>query len=236
FGAPFFVHAVVPLSLGPTPAPNDLTIPLRRGATVRGRIVLPNAATSGDGMVVSPTFLPRGPVMTGDPILLTGNRFEIPGCPPNETVPLWFFDLPAKVGAFVKLPTDPTRDHEVPVTALAGARARFVDAAGVPLDLSLPNSQRLELEIRPGVDSLQPSPQREGPAAIHLDTAKMYPHAFDPKGTRDGVWRSDHLIPGARYRLVVPSRSNTPVVTTFTAPATGVLDLGTLTVKQKLAK
>ncbi|HVK13569.1 MAG TPA: sigma-70 family RNA polymerase sigma factor, partial [Gemmataceae bacterium] len=107
-GKTHFPDAVVPLRPVPGGPPPDLTVPLRRGVTVRGRVVGADGKPAADGLVIAPHVIPRGINRLAVPLRLQNGRFEVPGCPPGGSVTLWVHDFPSKSAAVVTLPVDGT--------------------------------------------------------------------------------------------------------------------------------
>jgi RNA polymerase sigma factor (sigma-70 family) len=235
-GPAYFVHALVPLNVAPEAAPAALTVRLERGLPLTGNVVLPDGNPSRTAMVVSPTFLPRGTELTGHALFIPYSRFTIPGCRPNEPVPLWFIDPPKNAGGRFRVPLKANLEPTVHLQPLVAARVRCVDQLGLPLALDPEHPDcTLHLEIRAGVEPSESWMDRSRPPALYVNTESIYGAGFWPKA-KDGVLHLAYLIPGATYKLRVHSPSGTAQTKTFRAPQTGELDLGTMRFEQRVKK
>jgi hypothetical protein len=105
YGDRRFFNAVLPLDLKAGDSPKDVTVTLRRGVTLRGRVVGPDGnPVRGAAMIVPDEFLwPRGnnpqvyfyrpDVITSIAVgLPSGCEFELRGCDPEKTYPIYFAD------------------------------------------------------------------------------------------------------------------------------------------------
>ena len=88
-----YYHAVVPLDLKPGDKEKELSVVLRRGVTLKGRLAGP------DGKPVKNTLLFVGEYRPPHekflhPILVRDSKFELPGCDPDRTYRLVFVEHP----------------------------------------------------------------------------------------------------------------------------------------------
>ena len=107
-GRRFYAHAIVPLDPKPDRDGPEVAVPLRRGVTVKGRVIgpddrpVPSAAMIGrvflaptPGAWLSWRFSQGGRVRDG--------RFEVHGLDPDAEVPIHFLEPKGKLGATVRL-------------------------------------------------------------------------------------------------------------------------------------
>jgi hypothetical protein len=228
-GRTHFPDAVVPLRPVPGGPPPDVTVQLRRGVTVRARVVGADGKPAADGVVVAPHVIPRGIDRIAVPLRLQNGRFEVSGCPPGGSVTVWVHDFPSKSAAVVTLPVDGT-EPTVRLAPTVAARFRVVDAAGKVFVGRL--HVLFDLEIRPGLDEGE-AMGNGGRAVEKLQASLIYGDSYGPIVERNGTLRLPDLIPGATYLVSLHEPRTTPPKIRFTAPMTGTTDLPPLTVIPK---
>jgi RNA polymerase sigma factor (sigma-70 family) len=100
-----YFHAVVRLDLKPQKEPKDLTVTVRRGVTLRGKLVgpdgkpVPRAVLFGPGDLIPPqtnVFVPGQPSggNISRIIALRDGTFELPGCDPDKVYRVFFLNVP----------------------------------------------------------------------------------------------------------------------------------------------
>jgi RNA polymerase sigma factor (sigma-70 family) len=225
-GKPYFPDAVVPIAPRPGVEPPGVSVTLRRGVTLRGRVVGRDGKPLAAGLLISPTHVPRGWEVSGAPLPVHDGRFELPGCDPNKAVPAWFYDARGQQGAYVELRAGADREPVVRLVPCRRARVRFVDRAGEPL--AHPRAM-LDLVLRPGAP--EEAPKRDGPVRVLVPGSLLYgPTIATLPGTGAGVFLPP-LIPGAPHALRAEAKLGWPVQRTFTVPpGRGTLDLGDVTI------
>jgi hypothetical protein len=122
----------------PTTEVVELTLPLRRGLTIRGRVRNPQGEPVSKAVLLTPayprlTFSPSVPTDAWPRPVVDGH-FELPGCDPNKPRHVYFLDAEHQWGAAVDL--DPVQtQRESPTIHLrpcGAASARFVDQHDKP--------------------------------------------------------------------------------------------------------
>jgi RNA polymerase sigma factor (sigma-70 family) len=196
FGKPggqrLYYHDVVTLRLKAGAAP-AVKVVLRRGVTLKGRLLGPDGKAVAEAEVLSRaiardnTFRARA----------SGGRFALPGCDPKQTYPVLFLDARKRLGAMVRLsPGKADGPVTVRLAPCGSARLRFVDAQGKPLANYRPD---VRLVLTPG-PAFQESLEK---AVLGADTLELAaPFRNDsPRTDAQGRITFPTLIPGATYRV-----------------------------------
>jgi protocatechuate 3,4-dioxygenase beta subunit len=252
-GDPIYYDAVVPLGLKTGDKEKELPVVLRRGVTLKGRLVGP------DGKPVKETILLAGEYRPPHekylyPIRVRDGRFELPRCDPDKTYHLVFVEHPEKVEPFfgaeavntygqlwlvallgpqnklglaVDVSAKRAADEpiEVRLAPCGSAKIRFVDGDGKPLAKHKP---WVQLVVTPGPPANQAI--KEGKLSAEVVTLiSQYIDETEPRADADGVLTLEGLIPGATYRIK-QTRLEGEVIKEFTAEAGKALEL-TVTVK-----
>jgi hypothetical protein len=150
-------------------------------------------------------------------------RFELPGCPPGSKVPVWVYDATGHQAAFAELPTGSPSEPVVRLAPTVAARARIVDQFGLPVEKP---TLIIGVLVREGAD--------EHTSVVTGAPSRVTVSQKDISGTEEDYSVSGHgdvaipgLIPGAKYSVAAgDTHGDWSERRTFTAPATGALDLG----------
>jgi hypothetical protein len=220
-GTPYFPDALVPLQLQPTDKTQKLAIRLRRGVTLRGRVVGHDGKPVPSALLLAPTYVPQGLEVRGDTLPVRAGRFELPGCAPGGKVTVWFYDPKKKEGAVAHLTAKAGAEPVVRLAPCVSARLLLLDRTGAAV-----GQPRLmtQLVLRPG-DSVNESLQKGTEAGIAVWTTLVFGRDHEP---RVGAGKAffPHLIPGAKYAIRAQGKLGWPRAVTFTAPLVGSRDLG----------
>jgi hypothetical protein len=223
-GMPHFPDAVLPLALEPGSPVQTPVLALRRGVTVRGR-VLNHHGKPASALLVSPTYVPTGMELKPHTLPVRDGRFEVPGCEPGAKLTVWAFDPAKKEGGFAEFTVKPGAGPEVRLAPCVSARVRVVDGAGKPV--ARPRLAVLLL-LRPG-DSINDSLQNGTRPALEMWAPLAFGRDLEAVEVGTGVFTLKHLIPNASYTLLAEGRPSWPERFPFTAPPTGTREV-TLTV------
>lgn len=226
-GIPYFPNAFVSLQLRPTDEPRDLSIRLRRGVAFRGRVVASDGTPVKVALLFSTQFIPDGIEFQGRPLLVRDGVFELAGCNPNGKVAVWLFNPQSFEAAFAEFDADVGGEPVVRLAPMVHVRLFAVDGEGK----RVPGvSVRVELVLRPGDDSTL-SADKGTLAGISVPITRFITRDF--RSTESGKSKSPPgtLIPGATYSIQARTASALSKTITFTAPMTGVRDLGNVTVE-----
>ncbi|OHB70932.1 MAG: hypothetical protein A2V70_19560 [Planctomycetes bacterium RBG_13_63_9] len=204
-----YVHGLVPLDVKLGTGVHEVTVSLRRGATVKGRLVGPQDQPVSDVLML--TTLAMSPVdleWRGSSITARGGQFELHGCDPRQTYHVAFLDPKNQWGTALEIPGrqpagEPLTVHLAPCGT---AEVRFVDPDGRPLANedtdSLPS---LSIVITPGPSYFQSNTARkQGLLSADEDFVANFDrqHYWGSRKTdQDGRCTLPALIPGAKYRL-----------------------------------
>ena len=208
-GARLYPVGLLALGLDASAKVADVSIPLRRGATLEGRVVGPNGqiVTSGEIYSEAVDSAGFGFDFLGHPI--QNGRFTLSGLDPEKTIFAFVFDAKRQLGA--SLPLSVPKDGR-PVTVTlhpcGSARARFMDRTGKPLAnvvlLSKPMfGLEMVLRLSP---SGNPQDQADNFATTLVDNIDhdRYDEALRTDG--QGQLTFPSLIPGATYRVMAGER------------------------------
>jgi RNA polymerase sigma factor (sigma-70 family) len=191
----------IDFKVGATDAEVQITV--RRGVTVKGQILDPEGKP-----VASAKVLARLPAaLLGysglHPSEARDGRFELRGCDPEKTYPVYFLDAKNRLGALAEIAGKGDEPVTVKLAPCGSAAVRFVDADGNPKPSYRPNPFGLQLLVRPNL------PARVTPAGLRVTENDMIwmsamdplHHSQAPTADAQGRLTLAALIPGARYRI-----------------------------------
>lgn len=182
----------------------NVSFELRRGATIRGRLVGPGGEAIDQAVMVNPIYhYPYQENLAAQLPTIAGGEFEIHGCDPEQTYRVSFFDPKRRWGTTVQLAGNETSPVTVRLEPCAVASQRYVYQDGQPA----------------GRETVTPSFYliiNDGPSGHPIDGADDQRELF-ANGTllanldreRYMFAKTDHegrleiqLIPGATYRIL----------------------------------
>ena len=238
-GFRYHAHGVARLNTAARGKTAEVHVTLRRGVTVKARVVGPNGRTVSGAIMVCPLNHPN----IGDrgffDTVVHGSEFELHGCDPAERYPVYVLHPEKQWGAAATLSASGGRRGPVTVrlAACGKAVARFVDAQGRPI---------ARLDLDPGVFFLLViTPGPSGPnylfrsarkqRALEADEQDLFTvdrlHYSFPMQQLDAAGRCTlpALISGATYRIAAIEKGRWLVKKEFKAEAGKTLDLKTIT-------
>jgi beta-lactamase regulating signal transducer with metallopeptidase domain/5-hydroxyisourate hydrolase-like protein (transthyretin family) len=197
-------------ALDPAPGAGTVavTVALRRGVTVPGRLTGPDGKPAPRARLLHQATLGYRRVNVDD------GTFRLRGCEPGKSYQALVLDPQNKLGAAVAIPAQKGAEPVTVRLAPCGtATMRFVDPQGKPLVGYRP---RLDVKVVP-----------EGPAIFYGKDLAPSPPTND-----QGYVTLPAVIPGAAYRVLVYKGSALQQLKPFTVAAGQSVDLGTMTVKK----
>jgi RNA polymerase sigma factor (sigma-70 family) len=211
-GYPWYSHGFAALDLKASSELIDVKITLRKGVTIQGEVVGPEGRAVEDLQVFCRL---EGQALATHPVKVRGNRFELHGCDPGETLTVMFFDGTHDWGATARLSVKEVvgKPMKVQLAPCGSARTRFLDRSGQPLADWSPG---LFLVLTPKQVGL-----RAGTFQVVSPLRKVGPHTDG-----DGYCTFDTLIPGATYEF-----GHAEITTTITAEAGKTVKLPDIVVR-----
>lgn len=233
-GMRYYAHAFVPLDLKAGADPPEIAVSLKRGVTVRGRVVGPDDKSVAEAMMLTRLRIsPFTPYWRGNPAPVRDGRFELHGLDSAKSYPVYFFDDKNKLGATVELSgKQADRDVTVQLSPCGSAALRLLGAHGKPIAKMRP---WLEIVVTPGPHAHDGKSYEQGKlaadaaAVVNIDRLN---HWDGPPTDSEGRLTLPALIPGATYRIVDTSDRDDIVKKEFKAEAGKKLDLGDIVFKK----
>jgi beta-lactamase regulating signal transducer with metallopeptidase domain len=225
------------LSPRPDEGPIDVELTLRRGVTVRGRLVDEGGETVRDAVLVSRWYLSRnGMTVNHAPTWksLRGGHFELDGCDPGSSAPVLFLDARNQRGAAVELSGKQAgEDVTVTMNPCGSASVRIVDGQGKPIRAGR-SPAHLEVVLTPGASfgDIGLVDQKTSPLmsdAIHASNLDVERYR-EIKTDASGRMTFPTLIPGATYRIIVFNQKEKTEIE-FTVKPGEAKDLGDLKIQ-----
>jgi beta-lactamase regulating signal transducer with metallopeptidase domain len=224
-----YPDALAHLDLPREETTHPVELRLRRGVTVRGRVIGPDGSPIAEAFAMGRTYVPYSryrrpfaPFSGGGPQLpVRDGRFEIPGCDPDKPYTFHFLDVQHQLGATVEISgkSAATGPVTVQLQKCGSARVRFKDPDGKPVASREADEfpGMMTLIITPGADFGAEPTNADMEFQVNLDPRRNGNLRTGPDGRATFV----SLIPGARYRY----RGHD-----FTAEADKTIDLPDVTV------
>jgi RNA polymerase sigma factor (sigma-70 family) len=249
----WYPDGLVKLESKPDAKPLDVPVELRRGVTVKGRILGPDGKPVARSRIACLWYLPVEPHHSWPHVMeIRDGTFELPGCDPEKAWPAFFMDgWPEwnqrerrwvdgnRFGARVLIGGKGAADRllTVRLVPLGGVKVRFVNQKGQPV----PGYQtQLNLLVSPESQPVKGRPQPfEEPTGEEIEAwlpkrpdhrhPNLWFGQFHALVTDDrGEATFSGLIPGATYQI---ERGWVPV-TTFVGEGGKTLELPAIVVKQ----
>jgi RNA polymerase sigma factor (sigma-70 family) len=194
-----YPDALIPLDLKAGSDPVEVSTKLRRGVTVRGRLVGPDGKPVAEAVLLCWNQLrPYSASWFASAVGVRDGEFELRGCDPEETYPVHFLDAKNQWGASVKVSAKEAMGKPPTVRLERCGRAvlRFVNKDGKPV---------------PGVSPYVNIIGRAGEKDIDADADFVanidrlnYSGGGGHAADADGRCTFPALIPGVTYRLFGP--------------------------------
>jgi RNA polymerase sigma factor (sigma-70 family) len=201
-GSRFYPDAVVPFDLKAGAPVKEVAVRLRRGVTIRGRLLGRGGKPPREALLLCWSQVPQqAPSFFGAAVHLSDGRFELRGCDLARTYTAYFLDARNEQGAAVRLSAKAAAGKPVTVhlAACGSAEARFLDREGQPR-LDFRPHFFFYIVVRPGSSDPRSGPSADSDYVANVDRL----HYTAASGALDaqGRCRFPALIPGATYRIL----------------------------------
>jgi len=235
-GQRIYAHAVSHFDLPVDTKVHTLDVTLRRGVTIKGRLVDPDGRPVKEAKMLSRyPMLASEHTFRGLPTTIRDGQFELHGLDPNENYTVVFLDPENKLGAAIELSgqSDPSQPLVVSMVPCGSATARFVTTDGKPFTKYAP-SLMIVLTRGPSPISLR---ERD---LIRLSADEGFVGNFDrrnywkpPQPDRQGQCTFPALVPGADYRFHVYRDGQLTGTKTFKVESGKTLELPDVVIATK---
>jgi RNA polymerase sigma factor (sigma-70 family) len=196
------IHA----NLGAQP---DIAVTLRRGITVRGRLVHADGTPVAEARMVSKRITPLAwfsPFSSYRPngmaLAVPAGKFELHGLDPDETCSVFFLDAKEQQGAVAQISA---REHgsqpmTVRLSPCGSATVRYIDAKGKPVVGLAPGF--FEIVLMPGVSVYDLKARDQGKICESTEfVGNFHGTSLPPRTDAKGQVALRALVPGATYLL-----------------------------------
>jgi Sigma-70, region 4 len=193
-----YYDAIIPLNLKPQAGPADLTVTLRRGVTLTGRVLGPDGKPVEKAKMLCRSYIPYGhdwnPAYSKE---VENGQFELPGCDPQGTSEVYFLDAKNQLGTVANLSgKDAGKPVIVRLERCGSATVRLVDEQSKPIS---DFDTWVEILLTPGIHHADEFLQKTGgKPEVLADTAHDPAHTRGPTDSEGRITFSC-LIPGATY-------------------------------------
>lgn len=230
-----YPDGLVKLDLKPAQKTHEVSVQLRRGVTVSGRVVDPDGRPVAEAVLFCRSYVPltyqsSECEFSGDTIPVRDGQFELRGLDPEQSIPVFFFDVKNALGATVELSGKSAANGPVTVQLqkCGAARLRLVDKPGKLVAGAFPTAQII---VTPGghFPGTNDTPMADCVYQSNLDRERHRNLKPDDQGT----YTLPALIPGASYLLwsTYSSGRIDPIERTFKAEAGKTLELSDVIVR-----
>jgi protocatechuate 3,4-dioxygenase beta subunit len=242
-GRRIYTHAVLACDPKPDGTGQEVSVALRRGATVQGRVVGPDDRPVRDAWLISrlilrPDTVPWRSWRPDEHGTAREGRFELHGLDHDTEVPVYFLDPKGRMGATARFSGRSMTQGPITVRLepCGTAKARLVGPDGMPLP-GFAQPWLISMDVTPqgtaGPNGRNPNPlPADGDLLTRIDPVN-YPQ--DPAADAQGRIAFPALIPGATYRLLgrVPRAVRSPQLNrAFTVKPGETMDLGDIRIEK----
>jgi RNA polymerase sigma factor (sigma-70 family) len=230
-GKRYYADAVVKLDPPKGAATKDVAVQLRRGVTVKGRLLGPDGQPlKGKALMLCNLHIDALSPFWRFPVEVRDGQFELHGVDPEKGCRVAFLE-PAKAwGKAVELSG---KQAAKPVTLklepCGRAVARFVDPAGKPVAGHRP---LIDIAITPGAWRYDSEAWRKGQLladAEHLANVDRHNYWNGPQTDADGRITFPALIPGVTYQIPTFRKGEAALGREFVAVSGKTFDAGAIT-------
>jgi hypothetical protein len=205
YGYRSYPDAIIPFEAKAASSTVDVAAKLHRGVTIRGKLLGPDDKPVADALMSCWSQHHRGGlewgVLSSASVPLRDGAFELRGCDPEVTYPVYFLDAKNKLGATVQLSAKEVAGKEVTVRLepCGSAVVRCLDKDGKPRKGARPPTYMV---ARPGNN--RPGDQNVFPDFDFLANVDTVSYSgWDPTADAEGRLTLPVLIPGATYGIAI---------------------------------
>ncbi len=208
-GPRWYAHAFIPCDLKPGSDGREVDVTLRRGTTVKGRVLGPDGQPVREAWMLSRVLLQPQPwpwrrfsgQFHGD---VRNGHCELHGLVEGAEVPVFFYDPRNQLGATATFSVEAAKDGPITVRLrpCGLAKARLVDPKGKPI-AGYRDPFLVSMVVTPGPDRLSDAEADKARLAWEGDyLSRIDPEHYDDLVTdAQGRITFPALIPGATYRI-----------------------------------
>jgi hypothetical protein len=226
--------ALVELDLDAKRKTHEVAVTLRRGVTVTGTLLGPQGKpVAAKTLMICHTNVSALSPYWRFPVEVRDGRFELHGCDPNKSYPVFFLDAHNHWAANVTLSGKQAGKPVAVQLAMCGkATARFINPQGKAVANLHP---WIEIAVTPGPYKFDQKATNkdalvsDGDYLANIDRHNYWQAAPTDK---EGRITFPALIPGVTYRIIEYSGDGNPVRKEFTVESGKTRDLGDITVKR----
>lgn len=205
----------VALNLKPDSATHDVTVELRRGVTVKGRVLGQDGKPVAFAALFCRSHVPFGynhnPMQ---PLYVQDGNLELHGCDPEKPEPVFILDSTNQSGVLVKLSGKQAGETAtIQLQRCGAATGRFVDEKGQPLA----NMRTwVQMIVTPGAAFWDADSSKDVRAddVSMIDVGSRY---SDLRTDAQGRVTYPTLVPGATYRIIAEPRKPGRIMSSPTA-------------------
>ena len=243
-GRAHYAHAIVACDPKPGGAGLEVNAVLRRGLTVKGRVVGPDGQPVQDTQMWSRILLKPTPTiwrLWGGYYHDTARdgRFELNGLDPDAETSVYFFEPRREFGATAHLSGESAAGGPVTVRLepCGTAKARLVDPGGKPVE-KYTNPFMFQMVIASGIFALHSQEKGDHLAPEQELLGRIDPAHYvnGPVSDAQGRIALPALIPGATYRLydrtAIADAASPRIRKEFTVKPGETLDLGDILIEK----
>jgi hypothetical protein len=201
-----YPDALVALDLKPGAGPHEVKPTLRRGVTIRGRVVGPDGKPVARATLVCRSYQPTAYYYRQDFLPVRDGAFELPGCDPDKPSTVYVIDTEHNTGATAELSAGEAARGPVTVrlAPCGSVSFRVVDPSGKPFAGHGQFHGRVylavELVVTPGQSAFLYKESGTVADTVFVENfdSKRY---YAIKADADGRLTLPFLIPGATHRV-----------------------------------